>query len=790
LIIIFVLTPLASARGISEILNDGQGDFDPWNEIRWTAWYSEGKIVEPFEIDCSINFAKRATDWTPDLSELPLDGHLFQVIVNGDILINGNDIVIDVRKTAFRDRTLDQVLGGDESEWDNTQGIGKGFYFTNLPNDLSKKPNFIKNITMRGFQQGIKTRNSCTHPLIVQNCTFTRNEFGVYTNGSGVSVYQCWFLENGGAGIYSGNNSSDTHINGCTFRDNNITRKNFTYADINFDTGHHSIIENCNHLPTQTTINYFRSAISFYRNAGGGRRLRENIARYNIIRNNIIDGYDVGYNLGSRMGREAKVDISKEGRDYASYNLFSSNVIRNTKIGIKVNTPANTIKSNKFINVSCPIVLHCVFYSLTETIINDQAGDDISFWFNSSDYEDYMDLFPVQNDLNNFIAKSEKLIHVRSDYGIPIFPSSGDARFILAPTLIKKDAFTDIFNSGGKPIDIAVGDFDEGNSGDEFAVIWDQPISNIKGMDYYSIILYDKNGVEINRGGRSTTRYSHIEAGNFSNKPGEEIVAVKDKESTIYFFRRGYKDPFETKLMGGNPIKSIAAADFNPGGDGIDEIAYIEDDPEDQDIYFISAISDWTAISNTSNISESFHRIAAGNFDSELNNGDEVVAFVQNSGEGNLSYPLYFYKVGQQGFYDSTAAIGSHCWTAISGGDFNGNPKSDEVVVVGGVVDGVCEIRYFQPGQANPIKIAYVDSIGVEVLAICSGKFIVDKNPSDYEKVEGFSSSNYSDEISRWGDQVMVLPSLAPINSIPILIISNESGESNKKYLRITPLVR
>lgn len=81
ILVAVVLTQPANAKKISPVLRNNQGDFDPWNKNRWLVWYKNDKIVETFEIDTSVRFADRASDWSPDLSQ-PTSGVLFLVSEN------------------------------------------------------------------------------------------------------------------------------------------------------------------------------------------------------------------------------------------------------------------------------------------------------------------------------------------------------------------------------------------------------------------------------------------------------------------------------------------------------------------------------------------------------------------------------------------------------------------------------------------------------------------------------------------------------------------------------------
>ena len=684
----FLSGPVAFSLEVSDVLNDGQGDFDPWNETRWADWYNAGKIVETFDIDCSLTFVSRGTDWTPDLTELS-SGILFSITNHQGIEIDGNGVVIDGRKPDYRNRTLDQVYSGGIDEWNNTVGLSQCFYFEQ-PLDEGTPPTSIHNLTLKGFTQGIRTISRPGHPLIIEDCVFTRNSFGTYFSGTNTTVTNCQYLENAYGGFYSGSNSRENNIISNIFRDNNYTINNFSYADMVFDTAYGTLIEDNNHLPSEASSEHFRVALSFYRNMGEDDNIREDAPHDNTIRNNTVDGYSVAFNVGSRMGRSSN-DASREGRDHAFDNTFTNNTIQNTDIGFKINTPGNKIESNTLINVDEPIVLHCVFYNLIETIINDQAFDEVRFWFTKSDYSSYQSWFPYQDDFNGSIGESEKFIHVRSDYSAPIFPSPGSAAFVNAPTLLigndsavadfgadrkvnmedfavlasywqatdcnepnfcdgadffepdgavdanDLDYFcrhwladidmNDAYSTGGTPIDIAVGDFYENSPGDEVAVIWDEPVSNISGTDYYSIIIYNSRGIEIDRSGRSTVRWGAIAAGDFMYKPGEEIAAVHSvpigDKYPVYIFRRGYKDPHYT-LMSDNTskIQSIAAGNFKTDGDVYDEVAVVFEDGPTDIVYCKPTDAGWT--NTTQNLPVRLFDIAAGDFDDNVANGDEV----------------------------------------------------------------------------------------------------------------------------------------------------------------------
>ena len=115
LFITLCITGLACELGfcdglaISTVLSDGQGDFDPWNNTRWSAWYdANGNLINSFIIDCSVKFASRSTPWDVDLSHI-LDAifpGLFILQDDKGIDVHGNGIIIDARTAELRLTTL------------------------------------------------------------------------------------------------------------------------------------------------------------------------------------------------------------------------------------------------------------------------------------------------------------------------------------------------------------------------------------------------------------------------------------------------------------------------------------------------------------------------------------------------------------------------------------------------------------------------------------------------------------------------------------------------------------
>ena len=1126
LLLTFLIITNVFALDITSVLNDGQGDFDPWNQTRWAAWYSGGKIVERFDISTDVNFAVRTGDWQPDLSIMPSD-MIFYISSGPGIVVDGKGLVVDARPSAYRSRTLSQVYGGGETELEATTTLEHCFRVDQALNPSVTDSTVIQNFTIRGFVQAIRTLFSQRHPLIIQNCTLNRNEWGVYLSGYDTTVTQNQFLENGKGAMYSGALSGKNFITYNTYRDNCYVPF-VSYADIVMDTAYKTLIEHNQFIESQYTPTHFSGAISFYRNLGEGGNLREGTPHLNIIRNNSIRDRQIGIHMGARMGRTEGSwdDITQEGRDYGYYNTIQSNYFNDVTIGIKINTSGNKIESNTFTNVEKPIVLNCVFYSLTENTINDQDASNVSFWMKESDYSPYEDWFPHQWSRNRHISESEKFVHIRSDYGSGGFAYTGTATFIESPTLMVDDdavvadfgsdkkinfwdyakladywqdigsqfvpvssslvsnglvlqldmsdvtttnvggvnyvtswndktsndndavqttsakrpilvsdipplggsaikfdgtddylemipnstfnggSFTmfavyavdafdtglgsrriinlgyadinpggatqagpttytmvaggdstgiratsrdianafvvansgiptgyatdtfyvagmtvdsvstnvvsylsddtstvsssiagstsvgsgntvarigagttsttsttpanyhngwiseilvynrvltseeitnvsnylknkyinqqdgldpnfyalnrfidcdlescsldlgyfvsywladipmkDVYSSGGTPIDIAVGDFYEELPGDEVAVIWSAPVSEVSGSitsdTYYTIIIYDSNGIEINRSGRSTHKWAAIAAGDFLADTGDEIAAVSEDANNGYYqvsiFRRGYMTPKVTLLPTNTyPIRDITAGNFLITADSYDEVAVTYDSGLMQIDYAKPTDVNWSA--TTTGMAGRPLRIAGGHFNKDA---EDSVAMITANPIGGY-YKIYFYRPGASTAFYTAQNTNTTLLTAIAAGKFNAGFTVDQVAAAGPVVDGVCQIGYYSAYQDGAYRFAGQKAIGTAVAALGCGSLNIPPTLGYYERVEGFNAeqADYGSIVNGWGKQTAVLMQDDQGHSIPIFWISNNSAQTQQKYLKVTPVVR
>jgi len=531
-------------NSVSGVLEDGLGDFDPWNTSRWGAWYNEeGQITRCFELDTNVVFADEISTWSPVFSPDYEFEQLFNITVPG-VQIEGNNLVIDKREEPFF-QSLEALYSLGRDPWLVISNVSCFFY--NLIESPSEDTTRIMNLEIKGFDRGFRHTNlTDSHPVLLDSCAFIRNNFGMYSNGHNLFVRNCDFLENGNGGIYAGHNSHEINISFNRFRDNNIAQYNASYADIIGDCVYDSKFYGNQFLPSLYGGSQVLRGISFYRNQGEDDNLREQIPRNNIIRNNHFEEYSVGIHLGARQGRNVSYDITGEGRDYAFNNIIDSNTFVNSVIGIKLNVEGNTIENNSFSNVNNEIVLQCVFFKLGKTVINDQPGNTVTIWATVEDYPAYTSWFPYQGQLNQGIEKNEKKVVVVSESGTPEFQGNNGLLFELNPVEDENSFLDD--HRVGLPLFIAKGELAPELPGIKTAAIWADPVTRIKGTDEYTIIIYDEEGYEVNRSGLSTIPWKEIAAGYFKRLSGEmEIAAVPtlpvNGKYPVYIFDRGYREP-------------------------------------------------------------------------------------------------------------------------------------------------------------------------------------------------------------------------------------------------------
>lgn len=560
----------SSRKGTSNALAT---TFAPWDEVVWASYYdSDGRLIKPIPIATDVIFETRTTPWKPILSPNFTGSTLFDVKGLG-ITVDGNGVEIDATSTALSQSLSTMYLLGS-SPWNAVPKV----YCINF--SQAKKNGFgatvIKNFKIKGFYRGVRLGNPGTtvtgHAVVVQNCNLSRNVIGLYTNGNNATISNNEIVENGFCGVYSGYRSHDNTFVQNTFRDNVLHQSQASYGEFVGDTYYNTNIVNntfAKSLVNSTSLKHI--GISIYRNEGEDNNLREDIPIYNVIENNSFDTYSIAVHVASRMGRHPGYDIAGDGRDYAFYNQIKNNVIKNSSVGIKINSEGNTIDGNTFTNTDYPIVLHSVFFGLKNTTINNQPGETVHLWYVKSDYSSVPNqayLFDFHDNINGGITKAEKRIEVFSTSGTPNFTTPGgiDGNLFKLNPSPPANLLWDY--RVGNPTVVKYGEFQANLPGKEMAAIWNDKISRVNNTDYYSILIFDQNGTEINRSGLSTVGWSQLAVGYFTRTSGEMEIAAVPKTAIngkypVYIFRRGYKEPQEIRYADNTDASITISTDAN-----------------------------------------------------------------------------------------------------------------------------------------------------------------------------------------------------------------------------------
>jgi len=375
---------------------------------------------------------------------------------------------------------------------------------------------------------------------------------------------------------------------------------------------------------------------------------------------------------------------------------------------------------------------------------------------------------------------------------------------LITDDWLRSNNMKNVYAPAGKtPLDIAVGDFWQENPGDEVAVVWNQKMTNIDGTDYYTVNIYDSNGIENNRCGRGDIKYTSIVAGNFVDTIssyfdedgstsditclGDEIAAVSSTPDAngcypIYILSYSRKKPIAT-LLGTNttPIKAMAAGNFLTT-DSLDELAVIFTNGTSMKIYRPSTAAYVSQITVASNIKD----IAGGDFHQSYT-GDEI------AGIDTSSSLIYFYRVGKTTGYFATAGVaGGSVWSHIAAGEFYSGAYSREEVALSSSVasNGIYKIYCYEVSGTSPAKEIAQNVLAVSPAELDAGTFSINSTLGLYERAQGFYSSSYTTAMSTWGDKIAVLPSTPQTTATPVFWLNSAPADSTKQYLKVTPIVR
>lgn len=797
----------AIGKSISDVLSTEDQMFDPWNQERWADWYEDGQIVKPFIIDRSVTFAPRAEPWVFSLEKfMAVNGKnsaVFSIRGSDPVVIEGSNVILDVRKPEYRDWSAgDWYEKSFRRDAVNTRVYGFRFQQAGR----SDSPSVLRNITLMGFWRAVETRHHRHRlPVIWENITAKGNTCAFYTTGSNGIIRNCLVTGSISMGIYADQASYNWTIENNTFQDNGLSGTR-SWSDITLDACYAYTIRDNNFLsPSGTTKDYF-SAITLYRNQGERNDIREYAVSWHRIERNRFEGFNVAVDLGVRTGMKPSrilTNLAEEGRSYASYNFIEENVFENCRIGILLRTGFNKIGGNTFKNTEVPIALNNIFYSLHQNIIVDQPGETVAIWSEASEFQPYAKYVAFHDALGAQIDASEKLYHVISPTGTPSFTNPGEATLIVSDALVSLPASAEnpeAYNAfalsperatalgfDNKPVDIAVGKFAESRPAGDFAVIFDQPSSQIADEKYYSIYLFDQNGREFDRCGRSEKRWSTIVAGNFLPDSGEhvhngnyEIAAVSSEPDEngaypVYIFRKGIATPAAVLMQDNKlPIIGLAAGNFRIQADEYDEIAVLS--KGSAAIRLVKPTDpSWTDEIRTGNAEMT--AIAGGEFDGEPGNGDEIAVIVKGAA------PIALYKGGEDepyGFAGSAAQ-----WTDIAVGAFRtGDTGKDQLAVTAAEPDGF-KVYFFEPEQEAALG-AMVPPVPGGIVRIAGGQYVA-------PDLETGSSAQLGGLLPPAADrpvvaQLAVLP-VTSADSIPVLVwVQSEGGDGEP--VQIVPLLR
>lgn len=802
----------AIAKPISDVLEPDDQTFDPWNQERWADWYQNGELVKPFIIDRSVTFAPRTEPWVFSLDRFErMNGKasaVFHIPGEEPVIIDGNNVVLDTQKPEYRDWT---AKDWHEKTFDREVIYPKVFAFRFQQSGSSDSPSVLKNITITGFWRGVETKHHDHQlPVIWENITARRNFCAFYTTGSNGIIRNCRVFENLAMGIYADQASYDWTIESNSFRDNGAAGTR-SWADITLDACYSYTIRGNEFLPPSGASKDYFCAISLYRNQGERDDIREYAVSWHRIEGNHFQGFNIAVDVGVRTGmKPSRVlsNLAQEGRSYASYNFILNNSFEDCRIGILLRTGFNKVSGNVFENTEVPIALHNIFYALHNNIIINQPNEKVALWSKLPEFEAFEKHVAFYDGVGSQIGASEKLYHVISPTGTPSFTDPGEATLIVSDSLVelpKEDADPSNYNAvsisperakaagfDNKPVDIAIGKFAESRSAGDFALIFDQPSSQVDDKKYYSIYLFDQNGREFDRTGRSEKRWSKIVAGNFLPDSGEyvqdandEIAAVssepdKNGHYPVYIFRKGIAKPAEILLKDNTvPIVDLAAGNFNKEGDDYDEIAILLENTNTIRLAKPSSTI-WSAEIQTGDAE--ITAIVAGELDGDADNGDEIAAISKGAA------PISLFKVGGSKAYATSGPAEE--WQRITVGKFRDNDSvREQLAAVRSSGDGF-SISFFDMDSEEAFQTIAAPLPGGIPIQIVGGHYITPD--ADFDTSEGPQLRGLIPPAAQRpaGGQLAILP-VTSKDSIPVLAwIQVVAEEQPEVPLQIVPILK
>ena len=739
---------------VSDILKAGTPYFNPWDTTRWADWYDgSGRLTKPFDLDADIEFDDPGHIWSPDVSLLTSYTSILKLTGDQPVSIEGNGLIIDIRSSELASKSIADLyddLGDDNYALPAAQipHTTCGIFFdqqTGTPTASS-----VSGITFRGFQHAIASTHFNRMGGTITNCVFEFNDWALFARStSRFLVEDNTIRRNIFGGVHCDYDSANWIFINNTFYDNNPGGVR-SYADVVLDACRYHTFDNNQFRGTtqpSKAKNYF-AGMSIYRNRGEGNNIKEDASSLHSIQNNVFDGgYHIAIDIAERTGYVGVNDLSLETRTYANENTFANNTFSNCVIAFHIAGNRNTLASNSYVNVEREVALHSVFYKNEGTLFDGEGNTDVWLWGDASDFSAYAAYLPYQlnGGAGRHIAQSNRLFFASSINGSPTFNDTTDGKiFIHEQSLLNGNTMQSVFNTGGTIRDIAVADFDWNAPGLEFAVIWNQKVSRISTAntayaDYYSIIIYDQSGKEIDRCGRSTLQWDTIAAGNFIEGLGwthideeAEVAAVhsvaEDDSYPVYIFRRGYADAAVTNQSSAStPVADLAAE--RTAGSGYVSLAVARGTAVARLIPSSGSETPFCTLSSTP------LAIQLGEFDGNHADGNELAAL--NGGS------IAFYESGSSSPF-LAGAVGS--WSSFTAGEFDGDSSNgDELAVASATaVDGLYPIEYFDHTLTNAFKKQSHSVLSEQTRAMASGVFMHERGPDGYfRRGDGRASFGY-----------------------------------------------
>jgi parallel beta-helix repeat protein len=802
----------------------GGGRFDPWNKEKWAAWYdSSGRLARSFIMDTSVEFADdgngRPVTWAPEFADK--QRNLFEILKNANYAIDGRGTTIDASKPSMRGPVSSLYAKAApssdgsrpllrEADW-NPAKVG---ILIHQPSATTSDGTTICNFVLIGFSRAIETHHAHKRRVTVEHCDVARSSIAVFARGQNVTVRECVLRESMNCAVYGEYGSRGWSFEKCRFSDNSVNAGAQTFGDMVIDACYeYTITRNNFSRPAvpDRRVPAHRTAISIFRNSGEAGDIREHAAHHVEILDNVFEAYHIAVDIGARAGVVDVKDRSLEGRCYTHDITVKNNTFDDCRVGIKINTDQNYIINNTFSKCDRDIVVHCVFYkALNEYITQEGGGAGVWLWSLASDTRGFSDYCSYQSResphrVYDKIRDEDRVFHIVTKGNVALNPprrNSFKATIVREESLVAGLSFREALASGARPVDIAVANYVDHLPGDEIAVIWDSPVSNIDGKDFYTIIIYDQRGIELDRCGRSPVRWKAIAGGNLVPGKGwihvnseAEIAAVADGPDAagkypVFIFRRGFgldilnlKDEGVLRLGAGNtrPWHDISIGDFTPGGPYL-EIAAIPApssggaDGSQKIYYFDSRSPDW--VGETDALPLPLNAITAGNFDPAAP-GDEVAGI---GVPGERPSPIYLFKPGAHGAYQAVPGSEGR-WAALAAGKFAGDSPA---------VSELASASLDREGGVFPVKF----------FRLPAGLYKTHAGPELNTPARALDNGIAATEYASGGqpagpapvrrDDVALLPSAPPAPGTPLLWISAAriaTGDDGAP-VRVTPLYR